>query len=296
MVILDARLHVTVGVGKVVLSIYPIMPRFSEEILIRSRPEQFVLAKLQLSLVRIFKSLLRSRACHGNAKQYVPEYPRGILFWDLACVCACDARCNEDPVWLYGLYGQSRLSRFRFFFVSLLPRLALGLPCIFLAKAEFEAAASCSIRHDCGLAGSNILCNRCPQAKPGGGCAKYINPMLVRYYYYFRTRHLPVISSRTLNAKIPERARQMPKAIKKLRTNAIQTGGVDDPLNVVSIRTRGEGTDGLEAKEVYEQVDQAPSSNCTRNLPSLPSLPFGIETRFESASEWHRARQRKVVR
>lgn len=40
-----------------------------------------------------FKSLLRSHACHGNAEQYVPEYPRGILFWDLACVCACVRVC-----------------------------------------------------------------------------------------------------------------------------------------------------------------------------------------------------------
>jgi hypothetical protein len=53
-----------------------------------------------------------------QCKAICSEYPRGILFWDLACVCACDARCNEDPVWLYGLYGQSRLSTFRLFCVA----------------------------------------------------------------------------------------------------------------------------------------------------------------------------------
>jgi hypothetical protein len=69
MVILDARLHVTVGVGKVVLSIYPIMPRFSEEILIRSRPEQFVPAKLQLPLVGYGHSKASYEAVHAMAMQ-----------------------------------------------------------------------------------------------------------------------------------------------------------------------------------------------------------------------------------
>ena len=64
MVILDARLHVTVGVGKVVLSIYPIMPRFSEEILIRS-----VVAKLQVPLVRYGHSKASYEAVHAMAMQ-----------------------------------------------------------------------------------------------------------------------------------------------------------------------------------------------------------------------------------
>ena len=153
------------------------MPRFSEEILIRSMPEQFVLAKLQLPLVKMFKSLLRSRACHGNAKQYVPEYPRGILFWDLACVGACDARCNEDPVWLYGLYGQSRLSTFRSFVALLLPQLALGLPCVFLAKTDFEAAASRSIPV---WPAATYSATDVPRPSQEVGCAKYINPMCQR--------------------------------------------------------------------------------------------------------------------
>jgi hypothetical protein len=65
------------------------MPRGSEEILIRSRPERFVLAKLQSPLVMYGYSKASYEAVHAMAmqKQYVPEYPRGILlFWDLACV------------------------------------------------------------------------------------------------------------------------------------------------------------------------------------------------------------------
>jgi hypothetical protein len=46
--------------------------------------------KLQLPLVRYGYSNASYEAVHAMAmqKQYVPEYPRGILFWDSACVRA----------------------------------------------------------------------------------------------------------------------------------------------------------------------------------------------------------------
>lgn len=158
------------------------------------------------------KSLLRSRACHGNAKQYVPEYPRGILFWDLACV-----RVTQDAMKiLCGCLGcrdnQSRLSRFRFFFCVAVAAASTRLPCVFLAKTDFEAAASCSIPPLIAVWPAATY-SATDVSKPGDRiCKIYQSDVSVAASLDTITtlglRRLPMISSRTLLLKSP-RAGQM---------------------------------------------------------------------------------------
>jgi hypothetical protein len=53
------------------------------------------------------------------------------------------ASVTQDAVKI--LCGRPEVVEILILFVSLLAQLALGLPCVFLAKTDFEAAASCSI-------------------------------------------------------------------------------------------------------------------------------------------------------